>query len=64
VVAVAGCGPGGLAVNEGVGDSHAVVGLRAQDDVLAADAGGLVWLRINMGRRGDGLRVEGRMRRG
>jgi hypothetical protein len=42
VVAVAGSGPGGLAVNEGVGDGHAVVGLGAQDDVLAADAGGLV----------------------
>jgi hypothetical protein len=50
VVAVAGRGPGGLAVNKGVGDGHAVVGLRAQDNVLAADAGGLVWLNINMGR--------------
>lgn len=41
VVAVAGGGVVGFTVDEGVGDGDAVVGLGAQDDVLAADALGL-----------------------
>lgn len=38
VVAVAGGGPVGLAVDEGVGDGDAVVGFGPEDDVLATDA--------------------------
>jgi len=41
VVAVAGGGVVGFAVNKGVGNGDAVVLLGAQDDVLAADALGL-----------------------
>ena len=41
VVAVAGSRVVRLAVDEAVGDGHAVVGFGAEDDVLAADAGGL-----------------------
>ena len=41
VVAVAGSRVVGFAVDEGVGDGDAVVGFGAEDDVLAADSGGL-----------------------
>lgn len=41
VVAVAGGGPVGLAVDEGVRDGDALVGFGAEDDVLPTDAGGL-----------------------
>lgn len=41
MVAVAGGGPGGLAVDFGVGDGDGRVGFIAGDDVLAADEGGL-----------------------
>lgn len=44
VVAVAGSGVVGLAVDEGVGDGDTVVGLGAEDDVLTADTGSLISL--------------------
>jgi hypothetical protein len=41
VVAVAGGGVGGVAVDVAVGDGHALGGLGAQDDVLTTDASSL-----------------------
>lgn len=47
VVSVAGSGVVGFTVDEGVADCHAVVGLGAEDNVLATNAGGLFCLRVS-----------------
>jgi hypothetical protein len=52
VVAVAGRGPGGDAIDVVVGEGDAIGGVGAEDDVLAADEGGLSWWLVMGYKRG------------